>query len=100
MRPARGGIVPRQRPEGSALSRGFLEGLRDRREEVLEDGARAQVDLGRDLHPGREAVALAFRVQILLPEVDERLVRERLAGLLRALPGGPGRRRTSAAAAA
>src|SRR5574340_590370 len=61
----------------SPLPPRFLESAQHRREEVFEDGARAEVDLGGDLHAGREAVAHAVGVEVLRLEVDQRAVGER-----------------------
>src|SRR5215467_12924231 len=71
----------------SALARRFLERLGHRRKQVFEDRARAEMNLGRDLHAGREAVALAVRFKVLVLEADQRLEGERLRTSLLRLGG-------------
>ena len=53
----------------SAFPRGFLKRLGDRGQQVFQHGARAEVDLGRHLHAGGEAVFLPVGFEELALEV-------------------------------
>jgi len=44
--------------------------LLHRREEILEDGSRAEVDLGVDLHAGDEAQLPALALEVAAAQVD------------------------------
>lgn len=49
-----------------------------RRQQILQHRARAEVDLGRDLHARRQRVTRALRQQLLRIEFDDGLVGQRL----------------------
>jgi hypothetical protein len=56
----------------STLAAGFVEDLLHRREKILQHGARAEVDLGVDLHAGRQSIAFPLRLHERLAQFDQR----------------------------
>ena len=69
-----GQIVKSKRSTGKSVSAfppRLVGDFLNRREQVLETRARAEVDLGAHLHAGKEAQRPAVTFELSAPEIDE-----------------------------
>ena len=55
----------------SALPPRLVGDILDRREEILDDAARAEVNLGVDLHAGDEAQSPALALEVAGAQIDQ-----------------------------